>query len=667
MVTMTAREWLEDPSKGIARMTRPQQLRLTDIAEDIFLSEKGGIAFVEAPTGCGKSFAYLTPALLSGKRVIVSTAKKTLQHQLRDKDLPFLTGKLFAEGPKPPYALLKGKANYVCKLRAEEFLAHQAHTHTKATVDAFAAWIRGQPGTDPVADLSVMGNLGFEYAVRVQECIQAKCPHRSNCGYRDVRVAAGFAKVLVVNHALLAYDLQMGGGKILGAALVLDEAHQFPGYAEKAFSLQISGRQADTLERLLDGSPVVSPDSLKWSYDAVFKALPTQSATVALDPRLTAALNSLQDDLQSLKGQLSRFVKIDGDSEGVTTADDSNYTSEDEATARAHGKLTVAATIVTRAMSAISILFGESKVTADYLPFVERRGRDVELILTPIDVGAMIAPALLGVGRVVATSATLATSNHFQLSCRKFGLNPNQLKYQEILGSPFPYEKLSALYVNPTPDPAGLDKHGTLALRAAESHELLQASRGGGFVLCASNEDMNGIFDLLMARPGRHYEMARQVQTVNVEALLEWFKSNPTHVLLGVKTLWEGVDVQGLGLRVVIIPRIPFPNRGDIMLQARKDRYIRRKVENGTAMRSAEIQSFTDFDLQEALMDLKQGGGRLIRSETDMGVVALLDPRAAGGAKQYSGTVRAAFPHPQTYDKAGILGFLKVLADRAIG
>ncbi len=663
---MTARDWLGDPSKGIARTVRPPQLRLAEIVEDIFLSEKGGIAFAEAGTGVGKSFAYLVPALLSGKRIVISTAKKTLQHQLKDKDLPFLTSKLFPEGPKPPYALLKGKANYLCKLRAEEFLANQAHTHTKAVVDAFAAWMKTETDGEPVADLSVAGNLGFEYAVRVQECIQAKCPHRSNCGYRNVRVAAGFAQVLVVNHALLAYDLQMGGGKILGAydALVLDEAHQFPSYAEKAFSLQITGRQADALDRLLDGSTVVSPDSLKWSYDSVFKALPTQSATVAMDPKLRAALGSLQDDLTSLKGQLSRYVKIDGDSEGVTTADDNNYTEEDESTARSHGKLTVAATVVTRTLNAISILFGESKVTADYLPFVERRGRDVELILTPIDVGAMIAPALMGVGRVVATSATLATSNHFQLSCRKFGLNPSQLKFQEILGSPFPYATISALYVNPTPDTSP-EKHVQLQVRAAQCHELLQASKGGAFVLCASNEDLNGIYELLMPRGDRSYEMVRQTSTQNFEALLEWFKTNPTHVLLGVKTLWEGVDVQGLGLRLVIIPRIPFPNRGDIMLQARKDRYVRRKVENGTGQRSAEIQSFTDFDLQEALMDLKQGGGRLIRSESDMGVVALLDPRAAGAAKAYSGSVRAAFPHPQTYDKAGVLGFLKVLADRA--
>jgi ATP-dependent DNA helicase DinG len=206
---------------------------------------------------------------------------------------------------------------------------------------------------------------------------------------------------------------------------------------------------------------------------------------------------------------------------------------------------------------------------------------------------------------------------------------------------------------------------------SAEIHELLTASRGGAFVLCASYDDMNQLADgcrtLLRNKPrgaGSPYLISTQVGSP--EPVLDWFKSTPRAVLFTVKTFWEGVDIPGLGLRLVVIPRLPFPNAGDVVLQARKKLVVDRLMDGaGYEEKRASMSAWDAFDFQEAIMDLKQGAGRLIRSETDMGVVALLDKRAYGNTKGYSGKVRNALPMPNTDDKAKVLQFLGALATRA--
>jgi ATP-dependent DNA helicase DinG len=196
---------------------------------------------------------------------------------------------------------------------------------------------------------------------------------------------------------------------------------------------------------------------------------------------------------------------------------------------------------------------------------------------------------------------------------------------------------------------------------------LLVASKGGGFILCASYEDLNGFYEFLVKRHNSRgeYALRRQTSASTIDSDIAWFKETPRSVLLGAKSLWEGVDVPGLGLRLVIIPRLPFPSRSDVVLNARKTRYIDLRVQAGANERGAGIESFNHFDLQEMLMDIKQGGGRLIRSESDWGTVAILDPRAYGTAKGYSSKVRASLPMKPTYDKALTLKFSSIIASRA--
>jgi ATP-dependent DNA helicase DinG len=300
-----------------------------------------------------------------------------------------------------------------------------------------------------------------------------------------------------------------------------------------------------------------------------------------------------------------------------------------------------------------------------YVSFTEKKGETTELQVTPVEVGPLVAPALLHIGKVILTSATLAPTMNFGWLAREYGLAESQHKIKESLPSPFAYEKLSALYLSPTAplsDYGNKDAYHTKI--SEEIHELLAASRGGAFVLCSSKEDMHGIYDNLLRKAGGWYRMARQIG--NVDNALGWFREDPTSVLIGVKSLWEGVDMPGLHLRLIIIPRLPFPNRSDVVLAARKERHIERLVQNGKTQKEADMQSWVDFDLQEALMELRQAGGRLIRTETDKGIVAILDPRATGSTKNYSAKVSACFPHPPTTNKKLVLEFLGRLAGLAI-
>jgi len=171
---------------------------------------------------------------------------------------------------------------------------------------------------------------------------------------------------------------------------------------------------------------------------------------------------------------------------------------------------------------------------------------------------------------------------------------------------------------------------------------------------------MNAFFERLNLMQGRNYQV--RVQSGNSDLLIQWFKETPNAVALGVKSIWEGVDVPGLGLRLVVIPRMPFPNPDDPVFTARKNRYVKAKVDAGGEQRAAEINAWRHYDLQEAIMDFKQGAGRLIRRENDMGVVAVLDRRIYANTKQYAATIRNSIPHPTTYDLEATKALLRVLA-----
>lgn len=658
-----AKDWLSDTSLGIAKVIRPSQIEMAERVENIFANK--GVAFIEAGTGTGKSFAYLIPAILSGQRIVISTAKKTLQTQIFQKDLPFLTSKVKFENTVSPYSLLKGKSNYACKLRFAEFMESEArYQFQEHQINAFSSWLEDSN----FADFALYGEpVEFESMVRVTECVKTHCPYLDSCKYRENKKQAGKAKILVVNHALLACDLARGVGQVLGPydALVIDEAHQAPKYFREAFSHRLQTRQPDILAKMLDGSGIEITSTLRAVYAEIFKNLPSEGE-FTLDTKSERLFTALKDEYEKLKRRFQEAGLLAEDNDGIIYEDrEEKAENADPGSARKRSKYVSASSLVNNLIKMTSIILGEEQtgITTDYISYVESRKEDPDLITTPIEVGELVAPALVHIGKVVVTSATLATSDNFNYASRQFGIGSSIIKEKAILPSTFDYKNKSALYLSSTaPDPS-LPKSEYIPKMAAEIDELLVASRGGAFVLCASNEDMNGFYEFLSMRDRSEYTMLRQ--TGNVDQMLSWFKDTPNSVLIGVKTLWEGIDVPGLGLRLVIIPRIPFPNRNDVVLGKQKQIHVDNLIEQGMNDRAADIQAWSDLDLQEAIMDLKQGAGRLIRAETDKGIVACLDKRMSGNTKKYSGKLRTSLPQPPTYDKPLVLKYLTILAKQA--
>jgi ATP-dependent DNA helicase DinG len=631
------------------------------------LTEKG-FAMIEAGTGTGKSRAYAVPAILSGKRVLISTAKKALQKQLRDDDLPDLMQRL---APGQNFASLKGKNNYVCKLRLSEFLTSDAASRfSREDVRAFETWAED----DELGELDdYETNVDFSQYVRVSECVARKCPNADGCGYRRAKARATAARIVVVNHALLAFDLVMGGGKIVGKydALIIDEAHQAAKYFREAYTCRIHGKQPDMLRKLLQDAGVHVPAELDGQVVNFLNKLPVRGPVQSTNNVVEAALD-IYRSLDVVKRQLiieGVWSDTTGDEEGESLRDP-----------RELSRLRAAATITQRMMQACDVCVDkldlkldadgqEIATKQDFVMYVESKNSRGEMhkeyVATPIEIGQFMAPKLRAVGTVVFTSATLTTSGTFDYACREFGLKPDEIRIKEAMPHAFNYRTNSCLFVSPDTIEYRRDqRHEYWTSCADVMHKLLQASKGGAFVLCASFEDMHEFYERLLATPNRNYNV--RSQSGNVNTLLAWFQSDPTAVALGVKSIWEGVDIPGLGLRLVIIPRLPFPNPDDPVFTARKAKYVQGKVAKGVEARMADLSAWQHYDLQEAIMDFKQGAGRLIRRENDRGVIAVLDKRLYGNTKRYGAAIRASVPHPLTYDLKGTQEFLRILAQQYV-
>lgn len=656
------RDWLGDPARGLVRSVRPSQIRMAEIVADV--AANGGIAFVEAGTGTGKSYAYGVPAMLSEGRVVISTAKKALQEQLLAHDLPRIERLV----RKRPFAVLKGKGNYACQLRWTEYaVSAAANAAGPDALAAFEAWLASSED----GDLAGYPDQPWLYQARVAECVRKHCNFSGDCGYVRARERAKAAEVVVVNHALLATDLAIGGGKVLGPydMLIIDEAHQAPKYFRDAFSLKLSPRQPETLARLLRGTDLDPGDALAQLYAALFAEIPRRPEAF----HLSRKTEPLFEELGAVVARTFKTLAAQGLS-GEDEDDGGEATSAEMRLARTRARLQSAAALVGKIRKLCDVVLGRQDPEdeargVEWVKYVEKAGRDdYALVVTPLEVGPLVAPALLGIGKVVVTSATLATFGGMGYMAREYGLALGQIKERVVLPSPFDYASRSALYVAAdTPDPTsrGAEYYDAMALRV---HELLAASRGGAFVLCSSTEDMKELHDRIFRKHyPLPYEPTYQGKGAGPDETVRWFKQRPDRVIFGLKTFWEGVDVPGDHLRLVVIPRLPFPNRNDVVSSARQERYAARLLEDGTSEKLAGIRAWEAFSLQEAIMDVKQGAGRLIRTETDRGIVALLDKRAYKSTKGYSAKIRGCLPHPELDDKQMILNILAGFARQALG
>jgi ATP-dependent DNA helicase DinG len=615
---------------------------------------------VEAGTGTGKSLAYLLPALLSGRKVVVSTATIALQEQLFAKDVPLVDAILAEHGRSLSVALVKGLANYLCLRRFEE--ARIDVTLDGATPDGFAA-IEAWAGSTETGDRGELDSIADDSPAwqRVHSSAETRlgsaCPHYERCFVTRMRQRSDDAQLVIVNHHLLMADLALRTSSIREYAsvlpsydvLVVDEAHQLEDVATTFFGTTLGSARLEQLVNDLrrqlvrraasnrrEGAERLSrlvhatESAARAFFDGVVGLLPRDAAGHAQSRSLTprdwpAPLESSREALVE-----ALFVLESALHEG----------SADEALAVAERR----AGDSRKALDAIGEALGAHWDADDPPPSgddpdamartkvvgLSMRGRSAAITVAPVHVGQELARRLFPrVGPVILTSATLSTAlpngrRDFRFVRERLGFPAHARELR--VPSPFDVETAAALYLpDDLPDPTS---PGFDAAAAARVRDLIALTGGGAFVLCTSHRALRAFEAALRPSVGEHLLVQGAAPK---RALLQRFREHGDAVLVATASFWEGVDVPGAALRLVIIDRIPFPVPTEPLHEARS-RAIERQGGN----------AFAEYTLPTASIALQQGFGRLLRRETDRGIVAILDRRMT--SKPYGRALLAALP-----------------------
>lgn len=651
---------------------REPQLDVADAVERALTTRQP--ATIEAGTGTGKSLAYLVPAILSGKRVIVSTAVKALQDQLVGKDLPFLASVM----PRPfTYALLKGRGNYVC-VQAYEKASKQRQgkldENAYAFVDkwpALADWLETTDDGDlDAAPVQLPGELRADITVASDECTGKSCPAYSRCFAERAKGRAKTANVVVVNHALLLRDSQLrdasdGHVTMLGDevdAVIIDEAHQIEEYAVSAFERVVSDGRATRLRARLRRLTVEHPaaDNVVGMADAAQWYNSVENVTDGLHAALTELGTRFSGSRFKLGDESAAFGSVLTDARELVEAMEQRRPAWlGEADGQQWDRLADNLADLAEDLAAVV-----DTSNLGVVRFAERNGQRIELHVTPIDVSEHLRRALWERERaekqvdgsirwlpvpVVAASATITATNGFEFFRSRVGLQRDAVEL--IVPSPFDYKRNALLYLPEDPeqfDPSksrGAESVAYLDRLAQRIEQLLLASDGRAFVLFTSRTAMNAVHERLAHR--LRWTVLVQGELPNGE-LVRRFKADTHSVLFGLKSFWEGVDVQGESLSMVIIDKLPFTPIDDPVWDARKAAI--------NAKRGDKWAWFNELEIPNCTIQLKQGVGRLIRSVSDRGVVALLDGRMV--TKPYGSRIlRALPPATTTYSLDAVRAF----------
>jgi ATP-dependent DNA helicase DinG len=631
---------LLEPGGGLASAIphyedRPGQRQMS-AAVAYALEERRGL-IVEAGTGIGKTLAYLIPALESGQRVVVSTGTRALQDQIARNDLPLLR-----EIVARPFAavVLKGVSNYVCKrklaeLKTERRLVHQDDDRGRDRRDdrGILDWA-AETATGDRAEVEWIAEddpWWGEVTTTSETRLAARCPFFNQCFVTTARRAAEKANLILVNHHLYFADLAIrasGGTKRIlpeHEAVIFDEAHQLEDVATEHFGVRFSSVQLGGLLR--DAQGLLGKMAL-WTGGEVAMPLRTAeraslalfaSVRAALLPALTADGGSSGDGRVTLPPELFEhpdrqraWFELDAALEEIARAAESESEDgpdESISTAAARGGLGQLAFRARTLRDALALVAEQRQ--ASYVYWGEARSHHTALTASPIRVAELLARHVVRAGPTpIFTSATLSTGGRLDYTRRRLGLPVGEID-ELIVESPFDYGSCAQLYVPrdlPMPDDPAFT-----AAAAARIRELVALTGGGAFVLCTSLRSMAALAAALVDLPHPRWVQGEAPRGL----LLDRFRSTPGSVLFGCGSFWEGVDVPGEALRLVIIDRLPFTPHVDPLQAAR----MRNAAEAG-------VDPFAAIQLPEAAIALKQGFGRLIRRSDDRGIVAILDVRA---------------------------------------
>ena len=622
---------------------RPGQREMAAAVADIF--EDGGVLLAEAGTGTGKTLAYLVPAIVSGRRVLVSTGTKNLQDQIYYKDLPSLRAALDVSFTA---TYMKGRANYLCLHRFANVRDSEEPRFPveRAYLEVVDQWA-GQTDTGDRAEIEDLPDdvpLWNEISATAENCLGTECPSYDDCFITRMRQRAIESDIVIVNHHLLCADAavrQSAYGEVIPncSYAVIDEAHQLEDVATQYFGVAVSSYRLDEIAR--DAHRLLASDP-------------------NADPLTTGEVHRIVDDTQdrarTFFGSLMR-LGVTGDRTRVTAA---ALAPTDEPA----GQLVAALSAFEGALARVENPSEEMQTLAqraaelqdqlkfllrasdpDYVYFLELRGKGVFLRASPIDVSAIVRDVLLARNEgSVLTSATLTVDGSFDYIRSRLGVD-HALEVR--LPSEFNFRQQSVLYLpRRMPEPRS-DKFASAV--ADELTRLLAVTEGRAFVLFTSYANLHAVRAQLEGT--LPYPLLVQGSAPRTTLLRE-FRTTPSAVLLATSSFWQGVDVAGEALTCVVIDKLPFASPGDPITAARME-----------AIEARGGNPFGDYQVPLAILTLLQGLGRLIRHRQDRGVLALLDPRIR--TKGYGRRFLASLPPaPIIHDLSDVATFLASPNDR---
>ncbi|MGC8905905.1 MAG: ATP-dependent DNA helicase [Desulfomonilaceae bacterium] len=581
------------------------------MALDVFrtLSETGYL-LIEAPTGTGKTLAYLVAAALTRKKIAVSTGTKNLQEQLFFKDAPFVRTHLF---PQLKVALLKGRGNFVCHAQVKKFLKqiHIRFVPDADHLDEIMAWYRqtrknGEGDRVELAHLPEDDGIWPEICSSTETCLGKHCPDKDECFVQRMKSKAMDADLMIVNHHLLCSDAavrESGFGEVIPRyeALIVDEAHGLEDAATKHFGVQSSLFKLQRLvrdataelraqkiaDRKFDEALTNIDEDSRELFQSLARSSSGQGAALgSLDPRVREKRQALCTRLDSLASMLSNLPKCSEECRNLARRCE-------------------------QASSDLNIIL-QDQLSGDYACWSERRDRHITIYASPVDVGPLLKSTLYSrVDSIVFTSATLSSNADFSYFKSRLGLDGALKVREKMLATPFDYSSQTMLFIpRNMPDP---NSEGFTEAIAGVLPSILEKTRGRAFVLFTSYRNMEAVYRRLKEK--LPFPLLLQ-GTKAKHKLLEEFRSMNGSVLLATASFWEGVDVQGEALSCVIVDKLPFASPTDPLVAARIEK-----------LKKEQKTPFFDFQVPMAVIALKQGLGRLIRTRSDRGVLCILDQR----------------------------------------